>query len=95
MTTTTDNTSPNMVAAHNAMMLNDNYRVQDENGLKFHMEHNPSEAEALARWLRSRGGEKWSVVRIPVDTVKAARAIRANVLRHPLRLEALQDTGVI
>lgn len=83
------------IEAHNAHAYNDNYRVEDADGLNYWMEHNQQEAKALAQWLSSRNGQRYSVVTIPVDTVKAAKAIRPNPSRHPLRDEAFRDMGVV
>lgn len=78
----------------NASSLNDSYRVEDKDGLVFYMETNASEAKALASWLTNRGGRGYIVKHIPPHIVAAAKAIRKNVLRHPLRDEAFAETGV-
>jgi hypothetical protein len=85
-----------MINEFNAYAYNDNFRIQNEgNGQCVGTEHNQTEAEALAKWLTYEKGIKHTAVRNSREDVRAAQAIRKDVVRHQLRDEAFADMGVV
>lgn len=79
-----------------AFAYNDNFRIVVESTEQcIATEHNQTEAHALARWLTSTKGINHVAIRNSREDVRAAKAIRKEVVRHPLRDEALEEMGVI
>jgi hypothetical protein len=80
----------------NAYAYNDNFRiVVQSTDQTICTEHNQTEAEAIAKWLTYEKGTNHTAIRNSREEVRAARAIRKDVIRHPLRDEALEQMGVI
>lgn len=58
------------------------------------VEHNKTEADALASHLTNRNGCFHSVTRNTHDQVRAAREFITQIPRHPLRDEAFESLGI-
>ena len=84
------NETPTMqINAINAVEYNDNYAVLDSGGDVVAMEHNKSEADKYVAWYRNRHGMKVSVRENSKDEVRAAQAIRPEIIRHKYRDEII------
>ena len=77
-----------------AYVLNDNYQIIRE-GICVGLEHNQTEAKALANWLTYRSGTTHVVLRNSRSEVQSARAVRSEVFRHPLRNQSFKEMGII
>lgn len=78
-----------MINQYNAAEYNDNYTVLDSSGNAVAMEHNKSEADKYVAWYRNRHGMKVSVRENSKDEVRAAQAIRPEIIRHKYRDEII------
>lgn len=77
------------INAVNAGEYNDNYTVLDSSGLVVAMEHNKSEADKYVAWYRNRHGMKVTVRENSKDAVRAAQALRPEIIRHKHRNEII------
>ena len=83
------------VTEASAHRQNDNYAIVcTETDQCVGVEHNPSEAKALATFLTNRSGNTHHVEHNGPDAVRQAKAIRPTLYRHPLRDEAFEALGV-
>jgi len=73
------------INTYNAVEYNDNFTILDSSGDFICLEHNRSEAEKYIAWFRNRHGMKVSVRENPKDVVRAAQALRKQIVRNPNR----------
>lgn len=66
----------------NAYKFGDNFQIiVSATGNCVGVEHNKSEAEAIASYLSNHSGKIHTVVKNPIDCVKAAKSIRRDTVR--------------
>lgn len=73
------------INARNAVEYNDNFTILDSGGDFICLEHNRSEADKYIAWFRNLHGRTVTVRENPKDVVRAAQALRNQIVRHPYR----------
>ncbi len=91
----TNNAKAESISEFTAFMYNDNFAiVKESTGEVVGLEHNQTEAVAIAKYLANYHGQFYCVKVNNKDDVRAAKAIRSDVVRVKNRDKILADMGV-
>ena len=84
-----------MIHEFNAYRYNDNFAIECEStGQVVGVEHNSTEAKAIATYLTNYHGRVYRVIQNSREDVKKARSIRPQVVRVADRELILKQMGV-